>query len=557
VVSLTGATPDTDSYTFDSNTGRMTNYAFTVGATPETLNGALAWTAQGSTALASLTTIDGFNPGGSLTSSDTYDSWNRLTSFDNGSNNWGQNFSYDLTDNLTKSVITGRRGTSWNPGYSSTTNQCIGCSYDSDGNQTADGTGTNYWGYDAYSKQAWYNTSSLAPTCGTNGKCFTYDAFGRAVEMSNGGSWVELWLTQAGSAYMSGTTLNYATWAAPEGGSAVIVGNSTSLYYLHKDWVGNARVASDTVARTVTADQAYTPYGEIFANYGSTSSYFDNFAGMTASFNNGIQYETPNREFAIFGRWLSPDPAGTGWNQYAYPTNPNSFSDPSGLFFDADPSMDNDAHGSQSEDRDFANSAFYMINGVQVSADVFNSAGGSDLRWAFMQTQTGPANIGEIGSYSSAVWGFSIPGDSSSAQPSIATIDDNGNVSYSADEGLYTTQNEQHQTWQFIPVGLSVAIAFSQNLGGFGSSGPSRANWGPCAADCTGVANSMKQVVTVPLTQAGTYLGCVGRGAALGALGGTAKAAATWFFGPPGWAANIVGGAAAGGTVAAVVCGGY
>ncbi len=35
------------------------------------------------------------------------------------------------------------------------------------------------------------------------------------------------------------------------------------------------------------------------------------------------------------GRWLSPDPAGAGWNLYAYATNPNSRIDPLGL--DDDP----------------------------------------------------------------------------------------------------------------------------------------------------------------------------------------------------------------------------
>jgi hypothetical protein len=44
-------------------------------------------------------------------------------------------------------------------------------------------------------------------------------------------------------------------------------------------------------------------------------------------------------------------------------------------------------------------------------------------------------------------------------------------------------------------------------------------------------------------------LGCVGRGVGLGALGGAAKALVTLFFGPPGWAVNILGGAAAGGAV--------
>jgi hypothetical protein len=42
-------------------------------------------------------------------------------------------------------------------------------------------------------------------------------------------------------------------------------------------------------------------------------------------------WDTPNRELSVVGRWLSPDPAGSGWNQYAYPTNPNTFIDPAGL----------------------------------------------------------------------------------------------------------------------------------------------------------------------------------------------------------------------------------
>jgi hypothetical protein len=54
---------------------------------------------------------------------------------------------------------------------------------------------------------------------------------------------------------------------------------------------------------------------------------------MSGNFDNGVLFDTPNWEFAQSdqGRFLSPDPAGSGWNQYAYPANPNSASDPSGL----------------------------------------------------------------------------------------------------------------------------------------------------------------------------------------------------------------------------------
>jgi RHS repeat-associated protein len=56
------------------------------------------------------------------------------------------------------------------------------------------------------------------------------------------------------------------------------------------------------------------------------------FTGDTQDVIAGM-YDTPSRELqgSQQARFLSPDPAGAGWNQYAYPTNPNSLSDPLGL----------------------------------------------------------------------------------------------------------------------------------------------------------------------------------------------------------------------------------
>jgi len=339
VVSLTGTTPDNDAYTFDANTGRMTQYVFTVGNTPKTLKGVLNWNPNGT--LGSLATTDGFNAGGSLTCLSNsagalgygYDDWGRLNEFDCGSGNWGQQYAYDTNDNLTKTVLSGRTGTSWNPGYSSSTNQCTGCSFDSDGDTTADGSGSNYWGWNEFAKMKWWNTSSIAPTCGTSGKCLVYDAFGRIVQYSNGVDWYDVWITQLGSTTtMTGSTIDFSYWPAPGGRGRVEINSSTSGYnYLHGDWLGNARLLSSVANNTEYRDSAYTPYGEQFATYGVTQSYYQRFAGMTGDFNNGVQWETPNRELSIVGRWLSPDPAGSGWNQYAYTTNPNSFVDPSGL----------------------------------------------------------------------------------------------------------------------------------------------------------------------------------------------------------------------------------
>jgi RHS repeat-associated protein len=324
-VDLTGS--DKDLYTYDS-VGRMDTFTFQVGSTPKTLTGVLNWNANGT--LGSLVTTDGFDSGGSLTCSSKYDDWMRLSVFDCGSGNWGQDFSYDQYDNLTKAVISGRTGTTWNPGYSATNNRCNGCTYDADGHTTSDGTGNNFWGWNPFSKMNWYNTSNSA-TCGTAGKCLVYDAFGRIVEMSNGTSWTDIWITQLGpTANMTALNINFARFPAPGGGIAEI-SPSCCHNYLHTDWLGNARILSNVANNTESADQAFTPYGERFAAYGLANSQYQVFAGLTGDFNNGIQWEAQNRELSVVGRWLSPDPAQQSWNAYAYVTDPNRFVDPSGL----------------------------------------------------------------------------------------------------------------------------------------------------------------------------------------------------------------------------------
>ena len=102
--------------------------------------------------------------------------------------------------------------------------------------------------------------------------------------------------------------------------------------YLHKDWLGNARIASLLLGQTVGADMAYAPYGEVY-NFiaGAGSDWM--FTGDLTQLDSEYLFDTPNREFAGAnqGRWLSPDPAGAGWNLYAYATNPNSNVDPTGL----------------------------------------------------------------------------------------------------------------------------------------------------------------------------------------------------------------------------------
>jgi len=336
VISLTGSPADKDSYTFDTNTGRMTQYVFNVGSS--SMTGNLSWNPSGT--LKQLAITDGFNSGGtqtcnfnpSLASNSGYDDLNRLTGVDCGSGQWGQTFSYDQYDNLTKTVITNRTGTTWNPGYSSSTNHynCGGCTADASGNVTNDSNHVFGWDGSGYNQLTWSATSGT-PACGTSGNCITYDAFGRIVETSNGASWTERWYNQAGGwASMAGASLGFVYWPSPAGGT-VIVGGGGSLLYMHKDWLGSARLTSNLTTHAYTADTAYTPYGETYDTFGATDTEFDEFADITGNYSNGVLWDARYRELSIVGRWLSPDPAHSGWNQYAYATNPNSLIDPLGL----------------------------------------------------------------------------------------------------------------------------------------------------------------------------------------------------------------------------------
>jgi len=324
-----GTGTDYDGYAYDPNTLLMTGWTFQVNSVDET--GALTWNPNNT--LQELVITDGFNANGSITcsynsglvSGTGYDDLGRLIghSCTGTGGTWNQAFSYDQFNNITKS---GTGFTPWNPGYSTTTNHyaCTGCTYDSNGDVTNDGTNSYSW--NVFGKMASVNMSGTG--CSTNGDCIVYDALGRAVEIDDGSTKTEIWYTPLGkTAYMNGTTFGHSYFPAPGGGTAF-----SESYYMHKDWMGNARIVSYVPGTpSVYTDRAFAPYGEIFNIFGSTGQNDGMFTGLTQDIFYGM-YETPNREMtAVQSRFISPDPAGAGWNQYAWPTNPNSEADPSGL----------------------------------------------------------------------------------------------------------------------------------------------------------------------------------------------------------------------------------
>jgi RHS repeat-associated protein len=121
-----------------------------------------------------------------------------------------------------------------------------------------------------------------------------------------------------------------STIPLPGGGALSLSG--TSVSYLHSDWLATKRVKSSVPATgngTVLSDTASAPYGETYLTFGSSP--LDTFTGDASWLSSQVS-DTPNREYRMGqGRWLSTDPAGAGWNAYAYGTDPNTQTDPTGL----------------------------------------------------------------------------------------------------------------------------------------------------------------------------------------------------------------------------------
>ncbi|MGA8027469.1 MAG: hypothetical protein WB992_10000, partial [Bryobacteraceae bacterium] len=157
---------DSDGYTYDANSGRMTQYAFHVNGSAET--GTLTWDANGT--LQKLAISDPFNGNDTQTCTSAYDDLLRVSSQNCGSI-WSQNFSYDPFGNIDKSGTS-----SFQPTYNAATNRYATLpagtpSYDANGNVLSDGFHTYAW--DVEGKNLLLDGNEVA---------VTYDALGRWVE---------------------------------------------------------------------------------------------------------------------------------------------------------------------------------------------------------------------------------------------------------------------------------------------------------------------------------------------------------------------------------------
>jgi RHS repeat-associated protein len=313
---------DSDTFTYDPNSNRMTQYKFNVNG--QAVTGTLTWNAIGT--LKTLAVTDQFYGPDNQTCSYTHDDMSRVASANCGSP-WNQSFTYDAFGNISKS------GTiSFQPTYSYLTNRMtqIGSStptYDSNGNVLNDTAHTYTW--DEYGKPM-----------SIDGVTLTYDALGRMVEQNRNGSYTEIDYAPTGAKLQILQGPNAVTDFTPLPGGAVAVDLASVgglAYYRHSDWLGSSRLAS-TPSRTIYYDGAYAPFGESYAQTGTTDL---SFTGMNQDTVSNL-FDFPAREYnAIHGRWPSPDPARLAavdtsdpqtFNRYAYVRNgPLAATDPSGL----------------------------------------------------------------------------------------------------------------------------------------------------------------------------------------------------------------------------------
>jgi len=332
---VTFGSSDFDSFTYDTQTGRMKTYIFNVNGQTDT--GTLAWNKNGT--LNQLAIVDQLNSSDTQTCGYTYDDLQRVTTSACNAV-WSQTFSYDVFGNITKSG-----SSAFTPGYSSSTNRFtslpgITPTYDGNGNLTTDNLNTYTWDAD--------NHPLTVTTSGTT-VSVTYDALGRMVEKGSGSTFTGFIYAPNGEKVASviGQTLVKAFVRLP-GGAKAVYNSSGILYYRHSDWLGSSRLAS-TPARAMYSSSAYAPFGEQYAKAGATDASFTDQEQDTVS----NLYDFPARRYSPSqGRWISPDPAGRAavsltnpqsWNRYVYVlNNPLRLVDPAGLCDKSDSGGDDD-----------------------------------------------------------------------------------------------------------------------------------------------------------------------------------------------------------------------
>jgi hypothetical protein len=112
----------------------------------------------------------------------------------------------------------------------------------------------------------------------------TYDSLGRVVEQNRSGAHTQKIYSPTGfqMQIVNGQTSVYSFSPMPGGGATIWSAPAGAEYYRHADWLGSSRFAS-TYTRTVFYDGAYAPFGEQYANSGTSDLSFTGMDSDTSS----------------------------------------------------------------------------------------------------------------------------------------------------------------------------------------------------------------------------------------------------------------------------------
>ncbi len=274
---------------------------------------------------------------------------------------------------------------------------------------------------------------------------------------------------------MSGQTLQKAFIPLPTGATAVYT-SAGLAYYRHSDHLGSSRLAT-TPSRTLYSSTAYAPFGEPYAEAGSTDR---SFTGKDEDTTSGMYDFLERRYNPTAGRWLSPDPAGLGavdptnpqtWNRYAYVmNNPLGLVDPIG-------------------------EECYAFLGDGSCLNGYGGGGGGNLALLGgfadpFQVMQVPVVIGQLVAAPGTTF-TNIYGTTYTVSDNNQWLGPNGEVVYDLGEPVLPDLTP-------VPIYGMLSWAVFADSGGSGG--------GPCGADCTAVANSMKKGAMAILQCAGQAL---------------------------------------------------
>ncbi len=216
------------------------------------------------------------------------------------------------------------------PPFSPILGERVGTSFSDDGMGNVTNDGANTYSYDAEGRQVTVNSTTTL-----------FDAFNRPMEIHGSSGYTDIVYAPDGSkfALMNGATVQKYMVPMAAGMQAVYgQGSGNFLYYRHADWLGSSRFAA-TSTGSMYYDAAYAPFGENYAEKGTTDR---SFTGQTQDTASGLNDFLFRQQSAAQGRWLVPDPAGLAavditnpqtWNRYAYVgNNPLNATDPLGLY---------------------------------------------------------------------------------------------------------------------------------------------------------------------------------------------------------------------------------